>query len=83
MVLKVRIVLKSKIMIKKEMLISEIIEKYPELAETLVEKYGLHCIGCMAAAMESLEDGASAHGMNQREIDKMISELNGLIKLKS
>jgi len=33
----------------------------------------MHCFGCPFASMESLEDGAKAHGL---DADELISELN-------
>ena len=41
--------------ITKKTLLAEVVEKYPEVAEVLVEEYGFHCIGCYASTMESLE----------------------------
>lgn len=51
---------------------AEIIQKYPEAVKTLMNK-GMHCIGCPMAQMESLEDGANAHGL---DADKLVKELN-------
>ncbi len=58
--------------ITKDMSFTEIIEKHPESVKILVGK-GMHCIGCPMAQMESLEDGANAHGINP---DKLVKELN-------
>jgi hybrid cluster-associated redox disulfide protein len=69
--------MKSKI--KKEMLIAEIVENYPQITEVLIEEYGLHCIGCMGAGMETLEQGSMAHGMTAKEIVTMVKKLNELI----
>jgi len=63
-------------MISKNTLILEIAERYPELVDILVEKYGFHCIGCSMAAIESLGEGAVVHGMNKEETKKMIEVLN-------
>jgi hybrid cluster-associated redox disulfide protein len=46
-------------------------------------KYGLHCIGCHMAADESIEDGARAHGLDDKQITEMIKEINELIKDKN
>lgn len=62
--------------ITKNTLILEIAERYPQLVEILVEKYGLHCLGCSLSAVESLEEGGMGHGMSKKEIEKMIVELN-------
>lgn len=59
--------------ITKKMSFAEILGKFPEAAEILMEK-GMHCIGCPMAQMESLEDGAKAHGLDADEIVKEINE---------
>jgi hybrid cluster-associated redox disulfide protein len=68
--------MKNKAKITKDILILDLIEQNPALAEVLTEGYGLHCIGCMAASMETLEQGALTHGMTEDQIDKMVDELN-------
>ena len=66
--------------ITRKTMIGEIVEKYPKLAEVLVKKYNFHCVGCYAAAMETLEEGAGVHGMSRGEITKMVAELNKKLK---
>lgn len=66
----------SKNVITKDMLILDIVEKHPDLGEVLTLDYGFHCIGCMAAGMETLEQGAKVHGMDDKEIDEMVQALN-------
>jgi len=62
--------------ITKTMSFAEIIQKHPEVVETLMDK-GMHCIGCPMSQMESLEDGAKAHGL---DVDKLVEGLNKNIK---
>jgi hybrid cluster-associated redox disulfide protein len=62
--------------ITKKMFIDDILGHYPVLVDILVKKYGFHCVGCMAARMESLEDGAKVHGMDTEKINKMVKYLN-------
>jgi len=62
--------------ITKKMSFAEIIQKHPEAVEILSDK-GMHCIGCPMAQMESLEDGAKAHGL---DADEIVRELNEKIK---
>jgi len=71
---------KQKTEITKEIMIGDLVDNYPKLAKILVEEYGFHCIGCMAAGMETLEEGAMVHGMNSKEIKKMVSDLKNLAK---
>ena len=62
--------------VTKDMLMAEIVKKYPKLARVLTKDYGFHCIGCFAAEMETLEQGAAVHRMNKKEIDKLVETLN-------
>ena len=66
-------------LITKDMLIGDLIEKYPSLGEVLGTDYGFHCIGCMAVGMETLEQGARVHGYSAKEISKMVTTLNQLL----
>ena len=69
---------KIKQKITKNILILEIAERYPKLVDVMVEKYGLHCIGCSLSAVETLEEGAMGHGMSKKEVGKMVEDLNKL-----
>lgn len=62
--------------INEKMTFREIVENYPGAAEFLFRK-GFHCIGCPMASMESIRDGALAHGENPK---KLVEELNKFIK---
>lgn len=54
-------------MITKEMLIGDVIRTYPETAEVLL-RFGMHCIGCMAARGESVADACAVHGLDVEEV---------------
>ena len=62
--------------INKKMKIQEVVLKYPQTAPVFF-KYGLHCVGCPGAQFETLEDIAKVHDI---DIDKLINELNNLVK---
>ena len=66
--------------ITKDILILDLTEKFPKLGDVLVNEYNFHCVGCMAASMETLEEGALVHGMTEKEIEKMVADLNERIK---
>ncbi len=66
-------------MVTKDMLISEIIENYPDVAEFLIFEYGLHCVGCVVASFETLEQGALAHDIKGNDLDEMIDQINKII----
>ena len=55
--------------ITKDMSIIEIVQKYPDTVEVLMNAG----IGCAAAHFENIEQGALAHGI---DIDALIDKLN-------
>ena len=65
----------KKPLITKEMSIIEVINKKPEAIEVLME-YGLGCFSCAFSGMETIEQGALGHGMNEKLVDKMLEEIN-------
>ena len=60
------------------MTLGEAIQKSPESAEIMMN-YGLHCVGCHVASWETIEQGALGHGMSNKEIEKMVKEINETI----
>ena len=66
---------KKKKMISKKMSLAEIISLNPKAIEIL-SKQGFHCFGCQMAQMESLEQGAIAHGLSKKQLDSLLKELN-------
>lgn len=63
-------------MITKDWSITDIVEKYPETVEVLLN-YGMHCFGCMAASFENIEQGALAHGI---DVDQLMEDINKAVK---
>lgn len=63
--------------VTKDMTFGELIRKFPK-SGAILAGYGLHCIGCHIATVETLEQGARAHGLGDKEIDRMIKEINEL-----
>lgn len=62
--------------INKKMSFGELLEKNPDVAGVLMEK-GMHCVGCPMSMMESLEEGALAHGLDADELVKEIKKKIG------
>ena len=52
--------------------ISEIIAEYPEAVEVLMA-IGMHCIGCFASSMESLEDACMVHELDAEQIVEAVN----------
>lgn len=61
--------------ITRDMTFGELIQQFPDAAPVLAN-YGLHCIGCHIAVIETVEQGAKAHGLSEEQIDSMIEEMN-------
>ncbi len=61
--------------ITKDLTFEQALELKPE-ATSVMLKYGLHCIGCHIAPFETIEQGAKAHGLSDKELKKMLEEIN-------
>ena len=51
----------------KDTTIGEVLEKAPQKADILLEA-GMHCLGCPASQMETLEEACEVHGIDVQEI---------------
>ncbi len=67
--------------IKKTMTFSEIMVKHPQSAEFFAKK-GWGCFGCPMASMETLEEGAKAHGLDAKELKKLLKDLEKFVEEK-
>lgn len=61
--------------ITKDMLIGDVINKYPEAAGIMLG-YGLHCVGCSANPFDTIESGCMSHGIDEETVDNLVNELN-------
>ena len=59
-------------MITKDKTIGDVIKENPQLAETLM-RFGMGCVGCPSAQVETLEQAAEIHGIN---LDDLLEALN-------
>ena len=59
-------------MIEKTTKIGQLLEENPEKADILLEA-GMHCLGCPASQMETLEEACAVHGIDVAEV---IAKLN-------
>ena len=50
-----------------ETLIGEIVNQHPEAVEILLS-IGMHCLGCPASQMESLEEACMVHGIPAQQV---------------
>lgn len=59
--------------VNRKTLIGEIVNQWPETAEVLLG-IGMHCLGCPASQMESLEDACAVHGVDPESVIKVIND---------
>jgi hybrid cluster-associated redox disulfide protein len=63
-------------MITREMIVSDIISRYPQTIEVF-RSFGLDCMECQIADYEEVEHGAVVHNV---DIIKLLKALNAAIK---
>lgn len=59
-------------MVTKEMIIGDIIRRYPATVQ-IFANYGLDCYECQIADLETVEHGAVVHNV---DINRLLAELN-------
>ena len=67
--------------VTKEMMIADVVEKYPDSAIVFLE-HGLHCIGCSASPFESVESGMMGHGRSEEDLNALDLKKIQMKKLK-
>lgn len=67
---------KKKALIHKDMLIDEIIRKYPQTG-SVFEKYNMPCEGCALAPTSTIENEAQMHNV---PLNKLLAELNKVVE---
>lgn len=72
---------KEKFVVTKEVNLGELVYNHPETAEVILD-YGLHCVGCFASSVDTLEQGAKLHGLSDADIAELVDRLNEVIKFK-
>lgn len=63
--------------ITKDMLIGEMLKtEKAEVIATILQAEGMHCLGCPASQMESLEEACGVHGI---DADSVLAKINAAI----
>ncbi len=65
----------KKLLVTPDMKITDIVQKYPGTAFVMME-YGLHCVGCGASEIDTLESGAIGHGMAKEQFEILLADVN-------
>jgi hybrid cluster-associated redox disulfide protein len=67
---------KNETKIKKDTNLEDLSTNHPDIADYLQNEYGFHCMNCVLAGFETLEQGAAVHGVTGSDLDQMINEVN-------
>ena len=62
--------------ITKDMNIIEVVQKYPDTIGVFMYA-GMGCFGCHVAQFETVEEGATAHGI---DVDALVDALNEVVE---
>ena len=62
--------------VNKNMQIGELLMMNPQIANILMGA-GMHCIGCPASQMETLEEAAMVHGLDADVLTAQINDFLG------
>ena len=61
--------------ITKDMIIGDVLDKHPELADSFFA-IGMHCLGCPASRGETIAEACSVHGV---DCEEFLAKLNSLV----
>lgn len=61
--------------ITKDMIIMDVLAKYPETAQFFLN-IGMHCLGCPSASGESIEQACMVH---DADADQLVKDINAFI----
>ncbi|AHM57579.1 hypothetical protein EAL2_808p00720 (plasmid) [Peptoclostridium acidaminophilum DSM 3953] len=62
--------------ITKDMTIGELVRDFPEAIKVLFD-FGMGCVGCPSAQVETIEEACGVHGLN---MDELLSALNASVE---
>lgn len=71
--------METKEYITGDMLIGEIISRYPIAVRALME-CGMHCVTCPSARNETLEEAAMVHGLPAEEVRNYVNERVAIVE---
>lgn len=64
--------------ITSSMKVMEIAALHPGTVDVLAA-YGLHCVGCSMSELDTLDEGARLHGLDDLDIENIVTDLNEVL----
>ena len=62
--------------ITKDSIIGDILDAHGEVTAPYFLEMGMHCLGCPASQMETLEEACMVHGLDCVDADELVKKLN-------
>lgn len=69
----------SKPEITKDIIISDLVQHYPDVVDMLIVEYGFHCVQCIISGYETLEQGAEVHGIVNDDFEDMLKDIEHIV----
>jgi CMP-N-acetylneuraminate monooxygenase len=66
--------------VSRQSIVAELLETYGGDADRVMRRYGLYCRGCLHSTSESLELAARQHGIEDRRVDALVTELTRVVQ---
>ncbi|MBQ7599103.1 MAG: DUF1858 domain-containing protein [Clostridia bacterium] len=60
--------------VTKEMMIGELLQIDADAVAPVLFDIGMHCLGCPASQMETIEEAAEVHGIDADELVRVLNE---------
>ena len=60
--------------VTKETMIGELLNINMDAAAPILMDIGMHCLGCPASQMETIEEAAAVHGVDAEELVNRLNE---------
>ena len=60
----------------RKMAVAHLLEELGDMGSRILARYGLYCLSCEKAPMESLEEAALAHGLSEIQKNRLLGELS-------
>ncbi len=60
--------------VTKDTMIGELLSIDVDAAVSVLTEIGMHCLGCPASQMETVEEAAAVHGLDAEELVKMLND---------
>lgn len=62
-------------------IVAEVLEAHGPVADRVLRRHGLYCLGCQHGTSESIALAARQHGVDDRRLELLVRDLNGAVSM--